>query len=86
MKDKTLNKKDTLTEPTGEGQIDLRVKLICQQCEANFSRDKEYLDQTWRTDPVYKWKCNMCDSCVDIRIKQGLKNLPKVIEALAKSI
>lgn len=59
------------------------VVLFCD-CGEKFSRDKEYLEQKWRKDPLYIWKCKMCDKCVDKKAANAFKNMPKIIECLAK--
>jgi hypothetical protein len=77
MKTNCGSSPESITEVKNFSQIGYQVKLICQ-CGANFERNKKYLEQTWRTDSLYKLKCVSRDNCVDKRLQKYLRKYPKL--------
>lgn len=57
------------------------TKLTCS-CGKKFERPKDYLSETWRTDPMYRWKSSLCDECVELKVNAAFKRMPQILKTL----
>lgn len=62
------------------------IKLKCEKCSIEY--EKPAIFKTWNNkhpNIFYKWSLIFCDTCRREKENKALKNLPKIIEALANN-
>jgi hypothetical protein len=71
-------KKETEVKEVGVERV---VMLRCY-CGSQFGRTIEYISQK-RKDPLFRWRCEMCDKCVEAKINKAFTHISETINVLA---
>ncbi len=58
--------------------------LKCEDCGSQFKRTTEFMSYEI-SNPLFKWKRNKCDVCVNKRVNQAFKSMPEILSALNTS-
>ena len=64
---------------------EITIELKCEKCGVGYEKPADF--KNWndaRPNVFFKWSLAYCDSCRSVTEMKALKELPKVIEALAK--